>query len=257
MSPLCASWDLDLDCCELPAGDHDELIAAKQAIASEELWAASGRRYGLCEVTVRPCLRRCGGGSGLPVPYKGADGQWRNYTACGCFDNCSCVELSEIVLDGPVASVVEVVIDGVALDPADYRLDKVGTGWRLVRVDGSPWPSCSDMSVDCADTGSFCVTYMQGIPLSELAVAAVSELTCEYVKACIPTCKTCRLPKNVQALVRRGVSITFDSSVAWLKQLPAVNSFLTAVNPEGLTSASSVWSPDIAPVRIAGLADIS
>jgi hypothetical protein len=195
-------------------------------------------------------VRRCGGGSGLPVPYKGADGVWRNHSACGCSDGCSCTALSEVVLDGPVAEVVEVTIDGVAVPEDSYRLDKVGTAWRLLRTDGDVWPDCQDMTADCADTGSWCITYMQGIDPGVLAIAAATELTCELVKACVPTCKTCRLPKNVQAVVRRGVTITFEDSVSWLKQLPMVNAFLTAVNPEGLTSASGVWSPDVAQFRI-------
>lgn len=246
---LCSPWTIDLDCCDLPDDVDEELIAAKQEVASEDLWAASGRRWGTCPVTVRPCLRRCGGGSGLPVPYKGADGQWRNYSACGCHDDCSCVALSEIVLEGPVASVTEVLIDGVALDPSQYRLDLVGGGWRLLRVDGATWPECSDMTADCDEVGAFCVTYEQGIELSALAIEAVSELTCEYVKACLPGCKTCRLPKNVQQVVRRGVTLSFDTSTAWIKQLPMVNAFLTASNPKGLMSASEVWSPDVISPR--------
>lgn len=251
MSPVCAPWEIDdLACCDLPDGTSEELIARWQAVASEVLWVGSGRRWGTCPVTVRPCLRRCGGGSGLPVPYRDADGAWRNLSACGCHDDCSCVELSEVVLEGPVASVTEVSVDGAILGEDAYRLDKVGSGWRLLRTDGGRWPSCQDMTLDCDQFGSFCVTYEQGIELDVLAIAAVSELTCELVKACIPGCKTCRLPKNVQSLTRRGVTITFDDSVSWLKQLPMVNAFLSATNPEGLTSASSVWSPDVARPRI-------
>jgi hypothetical protein len=247
---LCAPWDLDLECCDLPDGVAEETIEYWQGVASEILYVASGRRYGPCPITVRPCLRRCGGGSGLPVPYKGADGAWRNYSACGCTDDCSCVELSEIVLQGPVASITEVSIDGTVLDPAAYRLDRVGDGYRLVRIDGGTWPECSDMTAGCDEVGSFCVTYEQGIAPDGLAIAAVSELTCEFVKACIPGCKTCRLPKNVQSATRRGVSQSFDTTKAWLWSLPMVASFLQATNPEGLTSASSVWSPDVGHQRI-------
>lgn len=252
----CAPWDIDLECCDLPDGDHDELIAAKQAIASDLLWAASGRRWGTCPVTVRPCLRRCGGGSGLPVPYKDADGAWRNYSACGCNDDCSCVALSEIVLAGPVASVTEVSIDGVVLDEADYRLDKVGSGWRLLRTDGGNWPSCSDMGVDCDEVGAFCVTYEQGIALDALATAAVSELTCQMVKACLPNCQ-CALPANVQSVVRRGVAIRFDTAVTWMRTLPAVAAFLDSANPHGLSSASSVWSPDVITPRVTPAPQVS
>lgn len=247
---VCAPWEVDLDCCDLPDGTDPALIAKWQAVASEILWAASGRRYGTCEVTVRPCLRRCGGGSGLPVPYKDASGAWFNFNACGCPSDCSCVELCEVVLAGPVAEVVEVTIDGVALNATAYRLDLVGGQYRLLRTDGSCWPDCQDITADCDEVGSFCVTYEQGIALDELAIAAASELTCELTKACIPGCKTCRLPKNVSSVVRRGVSIVFDTdSSGWLHSLPAISAFLNAVNPAKLTSASSVWSPDISNPR--------
>lgn len=246
---VCQPWDLDTECCDLPEDVDPDLLAHWQAVSSEILWAASGRRYGLCEVTIRPCVRRCGGGSGLPVPYKGSDGAWRNYSACGCNDDCSCTALSEIVLPGPVASVVQVLIDGTELQADNYRLDTVGGQWRLVRTDGGTWPDCSDMTAACDEDGAFCVTFEQGIPLSELAIAANSEATCELTKACIPGCKTCRLPKNTQAVVRRGVSISMETGLEWIKGLPMVAAFLEAVNPKGLTSKSSVWSPDVKQPR--------
>jgi hypothetical protein len=247
---VCTVWELDLDCCDLPDGDHDDLIAAKQAISSQILFDGSGRRWGTCEVTVRPCLRRCGGIFGLPNPYKGSDGEWRNFATCGCAGACSCDELCEIVLDGPVAEVVQVLIDGDELMPENYRLDLVNGEYRLLRTDGGCWPSCSDIAAGCDEEGAFCVTYMKGIELDALAIAANSELTCELVKSCIDGCKTCRLPKNVQAVVRRGVAINFDTAKSWLKSLPMVAAFLEAVNPEGLSSPSTVWSPDLPESRI-------
>jgi hypothetical protein len=245
----CQTWNFEPTCCDLPDDTDPDLVAYWQAISSEILWAASGRRQGLCEVTVRPCLRRCGGSFGF-VPYKGGDGQWRNFATCGCIDTCSCVELCEVVLEGPVAEVTEVLIDGIPLGASQYRVDLVGGQYRLLRVDGACWPDCSDLTADCGSTGAFCVTYLKGIPLDALAIAANSELTCELTKACIPGCKTCRLPSNVSSVVRRGVAITFDNSKAWLKSLPMVAAFLDAVNPRGLTSASTVWSPDLPAVRL-------
>jgi hypothetical protein len=52
-SPPC-NWVLDMDTCGT-WGDYETEVqdAAKQA-ATTILWAATGRRYGLCEVTVRP-----------------------------------------------------------------------------------------------------------------------------------------------------------------------------------------------------------
>jgi hypothetical protein len=244
----CQPWAISDDCCDMPEEASQALIDTQNAVATQLLWAASGRRYGPCPVTIRGCAKRCLD-AGLPSPYKDGDGAWRNLAVCGCSEACSCTSLSEVVLDGPVAGVSEVMIDGVVF--TDWRLDRVGSGWRLVRTDGGMFPACQDMLADCDEDGSFCVTYLRGLPLDELATAAVSDLTCQLVRACVPNCK-CELPRNVASVVRRGVAITFVASSDWLKTLPMVAAFLNAVNPEGLTSASSVWTPDINQVRISG-----
>lgn len=245
----CTSWPFVDDCECLPDGVDEYLLDAKLEQATIILWGASGRRIGTCPVTIRPCLRRCGGGFGLWVPYKDGGGEWRNFAACGCRTECSCTELSEIVLPGPVASITEVLVDGVVVPPEDYRLDNVGGQWRLVRLLGS-WPECSDMTADCGDVGAFCVTYEQGIEPDALAIAAVSEAACELVKACIPGCKTCKLPANVRSVVRRGVAIDLEVVKAAVLALPTVASFIATVNPNGLMSASSVWSPDVPRPRV-------
>lgn len=245
----CLPWTYDPDCCDLPDEATQEMIDRWTSVSTDILWAASGRRYGECEVTIRPCLRRCGGGVSWE-PHKGSDGSWYNVNVCGCPDDpCSCTSLCEVVLPGPVSSIVEVSVDGVVGDEGAYRLDLVGTQWRLVHTDGGCWPTCQDLTAGCDEVGSFCVSYLLGIPLSDLAIAANSELACELVKSCIPGCP-CRLPKNVQAVTRRGVSITFESSKGWLHTLPMVSAFLLATNPRGLVSASSVWSPDVPSMRI-------
>jgi hypothetical protein len=252
---VCEVWDFDPDCCDLPDDTEQALIDKWQAVSSEILFAASGRRFGLCEVTVRPCLRRCGGFSNLPFPYKDGQGEWRNFATCGCGEECSCVELCEIVLDGPVETVTEVLDGGDTIDPNTYRLDVVNGQYRLLRTDGC-WPSCSDFTKDCGEDGAFCVTYMKGIALDELAIAANSELTCELVKSCIPGC-ICRLPKNATAITRSGVTLTFDTAKTWLKVLPNVAAFLDTINPNDLQSGSTVWTPDLPPTRTTVVTEVS
>lgn len=242
----CASWPFDAECCDLPPGTPPATIARWQAVATNILWAAGGRRHGPCPITVRPCLRSCDGGM-VGGPWKGADGEWRN-SFCGCTEDCSCVALCEIVLDGIVSSIVSVTIDGIVISPTAYRLDIVGGGYRLLRTDGGCWPECQDMTADCNEVGSFCVTYMQGAALDELAIAAVSDLTCQLTKGCLGL--PCALPKNVTAVTRRGVSISFDQSRWWLWTLPAVANWLNAVNPRGFTSGADIWTPDIPQQRV-------
>ncbi|WP_329368705.1 hypothetical protein OG896_24490 [Streptomyces sp. NBC_00669] len=265
---VCDPWPLDLGCCDLPEDLDPAVLKRWQRIASETLWRLSGRRWGpSCPVTVRPCGRSCIGSllplgsaggmqSGGWVPYIGADGQWRNASVgCGCRTSCSCSELCEARLDGPVYDIVEVLVDGEALVPEAYRVDVPNL---LVRTDGECWPACQDMAAPCGAEGTVCVTYRTGLRLDASATAAVSELTCELVKACLPagSCGPCRLPGNVTRLARQGVSTTtrqgvtvdsFDPTMVFAAGrtgLPTVDLWLTTVNPDGLPSASRVVSPD-------------
>jgi hypothetical protein len=254
----CEPWTIDDSCSDIPDGTPQEVIDRWQAVSTELLWAASGRRYGLCEVTVRPCLRRCGGygfgfyeafGSYPFLAFPDGEGTWFNIATCGCGDTCSCTALSEVVLGGPVDSVMSVDVGTETLDADQYRLDLVGGQYRLLRVDGGVWPSCQDFTAACGDDGSFCVTYQQGLALDDLAIAANSELTSELIKACDESCKTCRLPKNATVVVRRGVTITMDLAKAWLQALPVVSAFLSAVNPNGLMASPGISTPDLPKTR--------
>jgi hypothetical protein len=248
LTQACEPWGpLDETCCEFPTEASDELKEQKLMVATQLLWAASGRRIGPCPVTIRPCLEPCEQ-TGSFGAFRDASGSWRNRW-CGCGMACSCSSLCRVFLPGPVDEVTEVRIDGVALSEDLYRLVDEDGLMYLVRTDDTCWPSCQDYKVPCEEAGSFCVTYLQGLPISELAIAAVSELTCELVRACIPGCP-CRLPDNVASQTRQGVTITFDRSQTWLRSLPTVAAFLDVTNPHGLTSAPSVWSPDLPSIVV-------
>ena len=103
-----------------PACDGSDCLSKVQredieAWAISDSWEATGRIYGTCEVTVLPC----------------------NVSICGgCFSSlrsCGRRSVPEIKLPGPVASVVEVIIDGEILTDTAYRIDDYQ--W-LVRLDG-------------------------------------------------------------------------------------------------------------------------
>lgn len=266
----CDPWPVAL-CCDLPDDLDPAILDRWQRVASQTLWRLSGMRWGPCPVTVRPCRRSCldeftssfqaGVGLGPWVPYIGVDGAWRNASPCGCSSSCSCGELCEVRLPGPVYDVVSVNVDGVDLVPEAYRVDAAGL---LVRTDGECWPTCQDMAQPEGAPGTWTVTYRWGLPLDEAAIAAVSDLTCELVKSCLPpgTCGPCRLPGNVTKLARQGsnivtrqgVSITdFDPSVVFAEGrtgLLLTDMWLATVNPDRLTSPSRVYSPDYTPPRV-------
>ncbi|WP_225846893.1 hypothetical protein [Streptomyces sp. HPF1205] len=270
MNPdVCDPWPLDPRCCDLPDGTDPELTERWQRIASITLWRLSGRRWGpSCPVTVRLCGRARGDGpwtwttagvqAGGLVPYLGVGGQRFNAGVCGFRTHCSRSQVSEMRLDGPVYDVVEVLVDGEALVPEAYRVDVPNL---LVRTDGERWPARQEMAEPCGSPGTVCVTYRTGLRLDEAAIAAVSELTCELVKACLPG-QQCKLPGNTTRLARQGSVLAyrqgvtvegFDPTAVFAEGrtgLPAVDLWIASVNPYGQPYASRAYSPDMRRPRM-------
>lgn len=245
---LCEAWE-PIWCCNLT----DETVAVTGtavASATEVLWQASGQRFGLCQVTLRPCRRDCYGnswpytgwwewaGGQWPHPYL-YQGQWFNLGCGGCRGSCSCIALEETVLPAPVYDIVQVKVDGIPLDSADYRLDD---GRILVRVDGGRWPLCNDLSLADTETGTWSVTARFGTPPTTLAQQALGELACEMARACVG--EDCRLPKNVQQLVRQGVTISFPENEDIVRRGYFGNLFLQTYNPKGLPGRPQVYDVD-------------
>ncbi|MET7720692.1 hypothetical protein [Streptomyces mirabilis] len=252
----CNPWPVDL-CCDV-AGVEAATLERWQRVATQILWRLSGRRIGVCDVTVRPCRRACldsgpisfqaGVGTGPWVPYIGVDGAWRNASVCGCAPSgCSCSELCEVKLGGPVHSVVRVNVDGVDLLPGvEYRVDAPSL---LVRLGGECWPTCQEMAEPEFTAGTFTVVYRWGIEPDDSAIAAVSELTCHLLKGCGGTGSCgCKANRNVTRLQRQGVEMDMpDPTVFYssgLTGLPLVDLFLTTVNPGRLSRPSRVYSVD-------------
>lgn len=222
----------DIDSLGLDPALVDVLVDA----AADMLWRATGRVYGDCQVTVTACGDDCRtAGCGLH-PYRDtATGVWRN--VCGCGGACGCGVDSQISLDGPVAEVVQVTVDGDVLAPTDYRVDD----WRwLVRTDGGRWPT--DGTVD--------VTYIAGLPVPPQLSLAHGRLACELAKACAG--QPCRLPFNTTSVSRRGVTV----DLADIQQI--VNDGRTGIFEVDLAVASvtsarplaSVSSPDVQKPRM-------
>lgn len=246
MSTPC-EWEVDHSCCS----SWDEYDAAVQQRADEYaslvLWASTGRRFGLCQVTVRPCGRRKGDkmppwgwGSvlhgGVWWPYLGPDGAWRN---CGCRNFCNCTPRCEAYLPGPVDEVLEVVVEGETVDATAYE---VQDGHWLVRVDGDCWPHCPDM----ASNEAFEVTYVRGEAVPAQLSTAAGILACEFAKACAGA--DCRLPGRLQFIARQGVTaqmVDLDRLMdRGLTGLTEVDQVIAAFNPHGLKERPQVYSPD-------------
>src|SRR5690625_2662114 len=152
-----------------------------ERMATDLLWNWTGRRYGICEVSIRPCRQQdylgredtySGRGpyTSLPgVPRAGwqpvlIDGSWFNLRCGSCSGGCNCEWGKALSLPGPAQEIIEILIDGEILDPSKYYLTPWGT---LVRVDGGFWPNAQDMSKAPTEPGTWQITYKRGVPVPD------------------------------------------------------------------------------------------
>lgn len=249
--PAPCLWEINTDCCSTYWATLSPAEQANAtAYATLALWARTGRQYGLCPITVRPCGNYCndsgiGGwywGGGQFLPYI-VDGVWRNCW-CGCDGCCTCRPACQVYLPGPVGSIVSVVVDGVVVDPATYRVDN---GRWLVRVgEGLCWPDCQDYNVN-SGAGTFFVTYTRGERVPDALLSAAGTLACQYAKAC--RSEPCRLTPYITGLSRQGVDFTAIDPATLLENgftgLWEVDAMISALNPYQLTHRPRLLTPDI------------
>jgi len=201
----CAPWATEADVCA-PCDTYEfdpVLLETGLQIASDVLFNLTGRRWpGICTDLVRPAgVCGCDGHMGPWLPPGIAGG------------GCPCGGVSEVVLPGyPVVSIIEVLIDGVAVDPARYRVDNrrrlvwqpeiTATGGR------SGWPCCPRLDVAADEDGTWSVEYEYGQDPPAAGIQYAGVLGCQLALACSPaTIGQCRLPKRVTSITRQGVSL--------------------------------------------------
>lgn len=249
-------WQLDTSCCQTA---WDAATTADQTrardYATTVLHALTGRRYGPCPTTVRPCTT-CqpttyatygviwdnGTGGWLPYVWNGT---WRN---CGCPGQCACNPTAQTWLPPPIAAISEIRINNVVLAPTAYRVDDAE--W-LVRTDGGTWPQTQTLGNPATSTtDTFVVTYLRGVAVPDGGRAAAGALACEYLKACAN--QPCRLPKRVTSVSRQGVSVSAQETItAGTTGLPEVDAWINAVNPHKLRQRPTAYNPDLPPPRVA------
>jgi hypothetical protein len=229
--------------------------------ATDLLFRRSGRQWrGVHTSVVRPA--RLSGSCGcLPYPWGsfayGSGFGWGGWAGFGAASgswpqgwDCRCPPANELVLQGPVIQVSEVLVDGVAL--ADNQMALYGHR-RLVRAnptgpgEAPGWPCCQNLSLPPTQAGTWQVTYDWGAPPPALGRLAAIELSCELALRWSRN-QACRLPAQATNLVREGVSVTIGTPLAFAEKgltgLPTVDEFLMAVNPYGLQRRAKVYSPD-------------
>jgi hypothetical protein len=220
--------------------------------ASTFLWAATGRRFNECVVSVRPCgAEPCDDGSlnfygqgwfnGIWVPYIW-NGSWFNCRNCG--DRCLCKPDSQIRLLGPVIDILEITL-GADIIPADtYWVDDAH--W-LVRKKPDVWPECNGMNtLDGDDVLTVTYTRGDGIPSSLKSMA--KRLACEYVKSCNND-STCQLSSYVQSVSRAGVDFTItpfsEILASGLTGIAIIDQTIRMFNPNGLHSRPRLYAPEL------------
>ena len=261
---------VDVSCCEEWATFSTELQTAAAEYGALMLWAATGRRFSVCQRTVRPCRRDCSDCSGWVPGYYWSEGTWFPYIFNGAWRNCSCPNGStagcfncsptcQIWLTPPVSGIIEVRFSGSGVvDPATYRVDD----WQwLVRqgptVETDCWPVTNNYNVPVtgplapADDSAWSVTYLWGLPMPSVLQRAAGELACEWAKNCLG--QACRLPQRVTSISRQGVSVTLADVDQLLENgltgLTTVDNIIRAFNPYRLPSRMKVSSPDLPTIR--------
>lgn len=230
---VCAAWAVEADLPEAKPALPPERWAELLLVATETLWALSGRQWSgradpPCEATAT-----------LYVEQGVCWGWWPGVLDAGYVGNwvrspAAQAQRAVKLHHDEVTDVVSLSIGGVAF--TDYRRN----GSWLYRTDGRSWAEHAGLDV--------VVVYQWGKEPPLGGKRAVELFAVELGKAEAGD-STCRLPKRVISVVRQGVSMTLLDPQTFLKDgklgIPEIDIWLASVNPKGLAERGSVWSPDV------------
>ncbi len=173
--------------CEVP---DDSPVTAEEATDAAIRWMYDimcGRFTGTCTSLVRPFI------DGRCAPWRSSDNK---------------LDLTRFVR-GPITKIVEVVVNGVPIDPQYYRLENrkrivAQTGWTGGSSPLIPWPpQDTDRPIGADDTWWTEVEHGRAWP--EPVILASRRLACEIIAQV--NNEECELPDNATSITREGITV--------------------------------------------------
>lgn len=240
----CSAWAGVEDIPARAAGlHHPTAWCGFLALATDVLWAATGRRWRGETLTEEVALR-----AAPPRPGEGAWPYHRSWGRC-CFTGLDIDGNPRWALGtgrhhAPAAVRLPrrdvVAVDVVELDGEPFEAWRLDGSW-LTRSDGHGWPVCGDRTT---------VSYRYGHRPPEAGRTACVELAVELGRAAHPNPdQPCALPRRLQSVTRQGITFAALDDMEFLSEgltgLYGVDLWIRSVNPHGRAQAGSVWSPDL------------
>lgn len=230
---ITADFVIDGDCgCDLDVNDADDeqLIEDMIDMGSDLICLLTGNLItGICTRTVRP-VRLC------DTPYISNHPVFSNQRRFGGLDT--------IPLRGPNVDIVEIVIDGVVINPSDYGL----TDNLYLFRRSACWPTANDLRLASTEIGTWEITLRFGVDPDYLTRMATRELVCELIKD--QKGRQHALPRGVTSASLQGVSVQVAQSRADAlregnEQLPILARFLSVYGDLAPGAQVGVWSPEL------------
>jgi hypothetical protein len=238
-------------------------------VASDVLFEMSGEQFaGSCSDTVRPQARLLARDHGRGMGgFMGTYGMWdTNGSFFASFRDWPTVNQEEMP-DGnllssidlgvfPLTSIIQVLIDGVVLDPSNYRIDN---NRHLTRLQvpsqfnsgfiSYGWPSSQITDLPSTEVGTFEVSFTYGTPPPPAGLRAAAELAWQMYLSATPSAGACRLPARTTRITRQGVTATLTDPMVLISMhrfgMFFCDAFLETYNPNNLRRRSRVMSPDV------------
>lgn len=246
---------IDAGLAELPAISTEQIEQATQ-MATDLLWALSGRRFGTRAVLDRPASQQptyylreipsflmsiWGYNRGWPYDSDPRTGQLSVRQIIELQRDVISVE-SINIYPGPNVTDPFLPDGGGLLPQANWRFE----GNWLVRQDGGGWPQTQNLIAEFGQPDTWQIAYTRGVTPPMQGQRAAGLLALEFGKFILGI-KGCKLPLNVTTVTRSGVTITRDILAAIKTTgISEVDQWVGITNPNSLQSPPRIWSPDVA-----------